>query len=266
MTRSSFSGVWVLTCALGACGGAASSVPAPAATEGSEPAGSAVDAVSEPAAASEAAPEMVDPVKVSPEVFKVLKDGERMRAIEAVWQPGQQDHAHGHPPLVAYALTDIHGIAYDDDGTPVSIRIKQGRVFLQAAVLSHAFQNMGKNVAKMIIIELKEGVRAAPMPKDAPNDAISASPDIYEFMGSEPKVKVLLATWQPGQRDVPHGHPAVAAYAITDIQGKLYDKDDNATPVSIEAGTVVFEDPVKFHSFENTGSAPAQMLIVEARK
>jgi quercetin dioxygenase-like cupin family protein len=248
---------WLLV----ACGGGATGSP-PAATAGGESAASTSDA---PAGGAPAAPEVLDPVQVSPDVFKVLLDGPRMRVIEATWKPGQKDNPHGHPELVAYGITDVHGIAYDDDGTPVSIRAKKGRVFIQAPVGSHAFKNQGASMAKLLIVELKDAP-PAPMPSGAPNDAITASPDIYEFMGSDPKVKVLLATWPPGGRDEFHGHPATAVYAITDVRGSLYDEDGKATPVSMKAGETRFEDPIKAHSFENTGSAPAQMLIIEKRK
>lgn len=266
MPRSSRSSFVVLACLLVACGGAESSAP-PAATAGAEQSATAAEAAPATQAASGAsdAPSVVDPVKVSPDVFKVLLDGPRMRVIEATWKPGQQDNPHGHPELIAYALTEVHGIAYDDDGTPVSIRAKQGRVFVQSAVASHAFKNQGTSVAKLVIVELKDAP-PAPMPPGAANDAITASPDIYEFMGSDPKVKVLLATWKPGQRDEFHGHPATTLYAITDIQGNLYDADDKATPFTMKAGEARFEDPVRGHSFENTGASPAQMLIVEKRK
>lgn len=266
MPRASRSSFVVLSCVLVACGGAESGA-APAATAGAEQPATAAEAASAPetAPATSGASPVVDPVKVSPEVFKVLLDGPRMRVIEATWKPGQVDQPHGHPELIAYALTEVHGIAYDDDGTPVSIRAKQGRVFVQSPVASHAFKNQGTNVAKLIIVELK-AAPPAPMPPGASNDAITASPDIYEFMGSDPKVKVLLATWKPGQRDEFHGHPATALYAITDIQGNLYDADDKPTPFTMKAGETRFDDPVKAHSFENTGAAPAQMLIVEKRK
>lgn len=263
MARASVVGGVLLSLVCGACGGSAASEPAAAASTGGE-ALLASDTAAAPAESD--APGVVDPVTVSPDVFKVLADSERMRVIEATWVPEQKDNPHGHPPLIGYALTDIHGIAYDDDGTPVSIRSKKGRVFLQAAVQSHAFKNAGKDVAKMIIVEVKENVAPAPIPINSALDAITASPDIFEFMGSDPKVKVLLATWQPGQRDETHGHPATAAYAITDIQGNLYDADGKPTPVTMKAGEVRFEDPVKAHSFENTGTAPAQILIVEKRK
>lgn len=263
MPRSSRSGFVVLVCLLAACGGAESGA-APAATAGAEQPASGAEAASTPDAAP-AAPGMKDPVQVSPDVFKVLLDGPRMRVIEATWKPGQQDNPHGHPELIAYALTEVHGIAYDDDGTPVSIRAKQGRVFVQSPVTSHAFKNQGTSVGKLLIVELKDAP-PAPMPSGSSNDAITASPDIYEFMGSDPKVKVLLATWKPGQRDEFHGHPATTLYAITDIQGNLYDADDKATPFTMKAGEARFEDPVKEHSFENTGPSPAQMLIVEKRK
>lgn len=216
--------------------------------------------------ASEPEPELiVDPVAVSPDVYKVILDGPRMRILEATWQPGQKDKPHGHPPLIAYAITEVFGLAYDVEDY-VSIRIRQGRAFHQAAVASHYFENRSTNVAKMVIVELKQGQPTARIPDDAAPPAVTASPDIYELIMFDSTVRVLLATWKPGQKDELHGHPALTAYAITDVTGKLTDEEGKTTDVILKAGTALFQEPVKSHIFENVGEETAQLLLIEARK
>lgn len=251
-----------LVCALCACGSAsapAASAPTSGAEQPADPQPVAADADGIGAGAA-----MVDPVVASPDVFKVLLDGEHMRVLEATWQPGQRDNPHGHPALVAYAVTEIFGLGNEDNGDQFSIRIVKERVFLQEPVRSHSFENRGRNVAKMVIFEIKDKV-SLPPPRGAVDPKV-ASPGVYALMDSSPDVRVLLATWQPGQTDALHGHPLLAAYAITDVEGTLRDAKGVATPFSMKAGTARFDDPIDAHSFENTGTAPAQLLLIEARQ
>ena len=209
---------------------------------------------------------MVDPVVASPDVFKVILEGPRARVLEGTWKPGQQDNMHGHPSMVAYAVTPIFGLSYEADDSSYSVRITQGRVLLQQAVTAHSFKNSAKEPAKMILVELKPGQKHGKMPPDAAPDAQTASPEIFDLLEVDSQVRVLLATWKPGQKDKLHGHPALTIYAITDVTGKLHEADGTTTDLDLKAGTAMFHEPTKGHYFENTGKAPAQMLLIEQRK
>lgn len=248
-----------------ACGAPPAEEPAPAAAAGQEQTAGAESGTAEAPPAEPAGP--VDPVVASPDVFKVILDGPRARVLEATWQPGQQDHMHGHPTLIAYAVTPIFGLAIGPDESQESIRLPQGRVLKQAPVAAHAFKNGSKEVAKMIIVELKPEAKNVRAPRDATTDALAAAPEIFELMAWDSEARVLLGSWKPGQRDALHSHPALTVYAITDVQGKLFDADGKVVEeVSMKAGTALFLDPVKAHQFENTGSATAQLLLVEQRR
>ncbi len=255
----------LLVCLLWACG--PSETPAPAATQGGEQVAAAPAAdedETESAAPEEAS--LIDPVAASPDVFKVILDGERMRVLEATWKPKQRDNLHGHPALVAYAVTPIFGIGHEGDDQRFSIRIPQGRFFHQPAVASHAFENSSTEVAKMVIFELKPEASGVRLPKGAAADPLVASPDIYKQISVDAQVRVLLGTWKPGQKDALHAHPACAVYAITDVRGKLHSDDGKTTDVVLKRGTALFEDPIKAHSFENLAATEAQLLIIEQRK
>jgi beta-alanine degradation protein BauB len=260
MHRSSLALITFVSCLLAACGSAAKPAPAAAATSGSEqPAPAESEAAAGPVAAG-----VTDPAKASPDVYKVVLDGPRMRVLLATWQPGQRDNLHGHPTLAAYALTDVFGIGNDADDTQVSIRVKKGQALLQAPVKAHAFENRGKSEAKLVIFEIKDGQPSTALPKNA-KEAQSASPDVYELVTFDEHVHVLRATWKPGQSDEFHGHSAMTLYALTDVEGTITDEKDKTSPFSMKAGTARFEEAVKEHSFQNTGSAPAQLLMIETR-
>jgi quercetin dioxygenase-like cupin family protein len=188
-----------------------------------------------------------------------------MRVMTATWQPGKQDAAHGHPTTVVYALTDVSGVEHAADGSQTPIRLKAGSVLVQDGVSSHSFQNDGQSPARMLLVEIKPGAKPSAMP-DGARDPQLASPEIYELLALDTRVRVLRATWQPGQKDELHGHPALVAYAITDITGQLTSKDGTVKPVKIKAGSALLEPPIPGHTFENLGTEPAQLLLVEARK
>jgi hypothetical protein len=75
-----------------------------------------------------------------------------------------------------------------------------------------------------------------------------------------------MGTWKPGKKDDWHAHPAFAAYAVTDVVGKVHNEDGTSEDVSLKAGTAMFGDPVKSHRFENLGKSDAQILIIEQRR
>ena len=256
-------GLFALLFLLG-CGAPAASEPAAAAESGGEQPAAEASTASEPEAAP-AGP--IDPVVASPKVFKVILDGPRARVLEATWQPGQLDVMHGHPTLIVYAVTPLFGIAHAPDGSMESIRLPQGRVMKQAPVLAHAFENKSNEVAKMIIVELKPEATHVRAPKNAVTDALSANPDVFELMEFDSEARVLIGTWKPGQKDVLHSHPALTIYAITDVHGRVYDEAGKLiNEVNLKAGSADFVDPVEAHQFENTGSATAQLLLVEQRR
>ena len=47
------------------------------------------------------------------------------------------------------------------------------------------------------------------MADTAPRSA-TASPDVYKVLAEDKEMRVILATWQPGQRDQWHAHPVMA--------------------------------------------------------
>ena len=93
-----------------------------------------------------------------------------------------------------------------------------------------------------------------------------AEPGVYKVLAENDKFRVVLATWQPGQRDAFHSHPANAAYRLTDCKNKLYKPDGSlARSGEVKAGTVILQEPVASHSFENVSDKVCQTLIVERK-
>lgn len=49
-----------------------------------------------------------------------------------------------------------------------------------------------------------------------------ADPDVYRVIAENENFRVIVATWQPGQQDAPHSHPANAAYRLTDCKNRIF--------------------------------------------
>lgn len=93
-----------------------------------------------------------------------------------------------------------------------------------------------------------------------------AEPGVYKVLAENDKFRVVLATWKPGQRDAFHSHPANAAYRLTDCKNKIYKPDGSlARSGEVKAGSVILQEPVVSHSFENVSDKECQTLIVERK-
>jgi predicted metal-dependent enzyme (double-stranded beta helix superfamily) len=93
-----------------------------------------------------------------------------------------------------------------------------------------------------------------------------ADPDVYRVIAENENFRVIVATWQPGQQDAPHSHPANAAYRLTDCKNRIFKLDGSiAREGEVKAGSVVLQDPVPGHSFKNMSDNVCQTLIVESK-
>lgn len=281
MLRRLLRSIAVLSCCLTiACGSSSAEEPAGAETAGAEqaalpppppppesgPVAPAAVPVAEPntPAAAQVVP-VADPVAATPAVYKVVLDSPRMRIVEGTWKPKQKDDAHGHPPLVAYALTDVNALSHGEHSEPVKVKMKAGQAYFQNAVHSHTFENVGKKPMRLLLVELKQGVAPDPVPSGAAPDALHASPDVYRKVFEDRHVRVLYANWEPGKMDEMHSHPGLAAYYLTDASAKLHEQFGHTEDISMKAGSVLFHAAVRGHMFENTGDKPASMVLFEPK-
>lgn len=109
------------------------------------------------------------------------------------------------------------------------------------------------------------GLMFATQAGDAPLSH-EAEPGVYKVLAENDLFRVVLATWKPGQRDALHSHPANAAYRLTDCKNKVYKADGTLSRGGdVKAGTVVLQDPISAHSFENVSDKVCQTLIVERK-
>ncbi len=93
-----------------------------------------------------------------------------------------------------------------------------------------------------------------------------AAPEVYKLLAEDANFRVILATWQAGQKDVQHSHSAVAAYRLTDCTARAFGADGKMlSEGSAKAGTVALQGIVASHSLENIGTGECKVLLVERK-
>ncbi|MDH3349357.1 MAG: cupin domain-containing protein, partial [Desulfobulbaceae bacterium] len=202
-------------------------------------------------------------VEVSPEVYKIIGENEYLRLIMATWEPGQADLQHYHPPFAAYSLTEIEGMLYYPDGTDWPVKIPADKPMVNRGDESHAFTSTADKKTQLLIVERK--VEAPVVQKNDEPLSHVASPEVYKVVAENDYLRVVVATWQPGQRDKQHTHPPFAAYIISDVEGMLYYPDGGDWPVRVAKGKAMVQRGGESHAFKNVGNKECSMLIIEAK-
>ncbi len=108
---------------------------------------------------------------------------------------------------------------------------------------------------------------AASATENAPS-APEASSEVYRILAENDQWRVIEATWQPGQEDSFHSHPAdrVSLFA-TDCKLRLSKPDGTYRDVNPKAGTAKARTgkPEKAHKAKNIGGKVCVIQIVELK-
>ncbi len=202
--------------------------------------------------------------EVSPKQYRILAENDYLRIMLASWEPGEVDEMHSHPPFAAYFLTDFDGLLHYPDGTSSKMIIKAGRAVAKQADPAHAVENSSNEKSVMILVERKVENPVEPL-EDAAPLSHEMSPEVYNVVAENEHLRVVIATWQPGQRDLFHSHPPFAAYLITDLEGLLIMPGGSTVHVDFSGGKGMAQYSDPSHSFENLSDKTTRMLIVEAK-
>ncbi|CAN5554954.1 hypothetical protein BH18VER2_BH18VER2_02730 [soil metagenome] len=96
-----------------------------------------------------------DPVKVSPQYYKVLIDNDEVRVLEVRIKPGEKEPMHSHPPGVIYALSEAKIKSTLPDGKNEEIAVKTGEARWREAT-THAVENIGTTDIRAFVVESKK--------------------------------------------------------------------------------------------------------------
>jgi quercetin dioxygenase-like cupin family protein len=95
-----------------------------------------------------------DPVKLAPNIYKVLFENDRVRMLDFRLKPGEKSSMHSHPAYFVYSLSDYRIRHTFPDGRSEEREAKAGAALWREAV-THAGENAGTTEAHAVLIELK---------------------------------------------------------------------------------------------------------------
>ncbi len=95
-------------------------------------------------------------------------------------------------------------------------------------------------------------------------DALGAASNVYKLLNENEKVRVLQATFKPGDVAKMHHHPDHVVYALKG--GKMSLTSGGKTQeMEIKEGSVMFLD-AQDHEAKNVGKTTLDLLVVELKK
>src|SRR3981189_1727545 len=94
-----------------------------------------------------------DPVKVSPQYYKVLLENDQVRVLEYRLKAGEKEPMHSHPAGVVYVLSDAKPKFSYPDGKTEERAAATGETFWREQI-THAVENVGDTEAHAIAIDL----------------------------------------------------------------------------------------------------------------
>lgn len=96
-----------------------------------------------------------DAVEVSPQMYTVRLDNDRVRVLDYHLKPGQSEALHSHHPGVAYVITSARVRTTAADGAQSVGTLNAGDVHWREHSVVHAVENIGATDMHALLIELK---------------------------------------------------------------------------------------------------------------
>ena len=97
----------------------------------------------------------IDPVKLSPDKFKVLLENEKVRVVEYNLKPGEKDDWHTHPAKSSYVVSGGRIKVFFKNGEPIIADEKEGTASWMDYVGEHYVENIGDKTVKIVYTEIK---------------------------------------------------------------------------------------------------------------
>src|SRR5947209_18625699 len=95
-----------------------------------------------------------DPVKLSPQYYKVLLENDQVRVLEFHLKPGEKEPMHSHPAGVVYVLSGAKLKFSYPDGRTEEKTAATGETIWREPV-THAVENVGDTEAHAIAVDLQ---------------------------------------------------------------------------------------------------------------
>lgn len=105
-----------------------------------------------------------------------------------------------------------------------------------------------------------------PVAEDAVPDAIKAAPGLYKVLNDTLGIRILEATYKPGDSSVLHSHPDNVIYAASGGMAAFYGKDGaKLAEAEMKTGMTAIR-PGEVHSVKNTGKTDIKVILIEVNR
>lgn len=89
----------------------------------------------------------------SPDIYRVIAQGEPFKVIAVRWAPGQKDVMHAHPANAVYYLTDCILRIHLTDGSWREAQPRAGVAIVQPPIAAHVIENIGPAECRLVMFE-----------------------------------------------------------------------------------------------------------------
>jgi quercetin dioxygenase-like cupin family protein len=205
---------------------------------------------------------VADAVKVAPDLYKVLHDTLGIRMIEATYKPGDSSALHSHADYAIYVIEGGTAEFIGKDGQKMTNEMKTGMANIRPSEV-HSVKNIGKTTIKVLLVETTRPMGASTA--DASMDAAKLAGDLYKVKMDTLGLRILEATYKPGQSSAMHGHPDLALYVISGGSSEFTRKDGKVSKMEMPTGTSSIV-PADVHKVKNVGKTTVKVLLVEVSR
>jgi quercetin dioxygenase-like cupin family protein len=204
----------------------------------------------------------IDAVKAAPNLYKIISDTMGIRLLEATYKPGESSALHSHPDYALYVIDGGTAEFTGKDGTKRTSEMKSGMEIVRPAEV-HSVKNTGKTTVKVLLVEVNRPMGTTSM--DPALDATKVAPDLYKLKADTLGIRIVEATYKPGQSSALHAHPDNAVYAINGGTAEFTEKDGTKHTNELKTGLAMIT-PGGTHSVKNTGKTTMKILLVEVNR
>ena len=104
-----------------------------------------------------------------------------------------------------------------------------------------------------------------PVEQNAVMDAVKVAPDLYKVLSDSMGIRIVEATYKPGDSSALHSHPDYAIYAAAGGTATFYGKDGNKMENEMKTGTINVRSGEQ-HAVKNTGKTTLKVILFEVSR
>jgi beta-alanine degradation protein BauB len=207
-----------------------------------------------------------DPVKTSPNYYKVLLENDQVRVLEYRLKPGEKEPMHSHPAGVVYVLSDAKAKFTYPDGRTEEKSASAGETIWREPT-THAVENVGDTQSHVIAIDFKT---ARPTKESNDEKTLWDLENSYWRYVQENDLSSYSNLWHerflgwPSVNAAPVHKDHITDWITSQTSKGLLFKTDELKPASIQVtgdtGVVCYW--ITFRWLDKTGKGSAQTIRI----